>query len=136
MPRFLLLVSGPPSNAAPTLEVVEAMNRFNEELSRAGALLSLDGLHPPAAGARVRFAGGQPPTVTDGPFAEAKEVIGGYWVIRADSRDEAIAWAVKAPLSHDGTIEVRQIGEAADYPPEIAAAAQLDQLPPEQTTAD
>jgi hypothetical protein len=136
VPRFLLLVSGPPTNAGPTVEVVEAMNRFNEELSRAGALLALDGLHPPAAGARVRFAGGEQPIVTDGPFTEAKEIIGGYWIIRADSRDEAVAWATRAPLMHDGTIEVRQIAEAADYDPEIASAARLSETPPEQTTAE
>src|SRR5919107_1358581 len=101
------------------------MNRFNEELSRTGALLALDGLLPPAAGARVRFAGGEAPTVTDGPFAEAKEVIGGFWIIRADSLQEAIGWAPRAPLGHEGTIEVRQIGEAADYDPDVAAAARL-----------
>ena len=136
MPRFLLLVSGPPTNSGPTLELVEAMNRFNEELSRAGALLALDGLHPPAAGARVRFAGGEAPIVTDGPFTEAKEVIGGFWIIRADSLDEAVAWAAKAPLMHEGTIEVRQIADAADYDPEIASAARLTDTPPEQTTSE
>jgi hypothetical protein len=134
VPRFLLLVSSPPSGTGPTVEAVEAMNRFNTELSRAGALLALDGLHPPAAGARVRFAQGEAPTVTDGPFAEAKEVIGGYWIIRADSREAAIAWAARAPLSHDGTIEVRQIAEPSDYDPDVAAAARLEAPPPEQTT--
>jgi hypothetical protein len=136
VPRFLLLVSGPPTSSGPSLELVEAMNRFNEELSRAGVLLALDGLLPPAAGARVRFAGGQAPAVTDGPFAEAKEVIGGFWIIRAGSLDEAVGWATRAPLAHDGTIEVRQIAGPDDYSPEIAEASRLEQMPPEQTTAD
>ena len=111
------------------------MNRFNEELSRAGALLALDGLHPPVAGARVRFAPGEAPAVTDGPFTEAKEIIGGYWIIRADSREEAVAWAAKAPLVHDAMIEVRRIAEADDYGPDLAAASRLDAPPPEQTSA-
>jgi hypothetical protein len=135
VPRFLLLVAGPPSDSAPTVEAVEAMSRFNEELARAGALLALDGLQPPAAGARVRFAPGEAPAVTDGPFAEAKEVIGGYWIIRADDREQAVAWAAKAPLVHEATIEVRRIAEAADYGPDVAAASQLDETPPEQTSA-
>jgi hypothetical protein len=135
VPRFLLLVSGPPSDSGPSLEAVEAMNRFNQELSRAGALLALDGLHPPVAGARVRFAPGEAPAVTDGPFTEAKEIIGGFWIIRADSREEAVAWAAKAPLTHAAMIEVRRIAEADDYGPDVAAASRLDEPPPEQTSA-
>jgi len=135
VPRFLLLVSGPPADGPPPLELVEAMNRFNEELSRAGALLALDGLLPPAAGGRVRFAPGQPPTVTDGPFAEAQEVTGGFWIIRADSREDALAWAARAPLGHEGTIEVRRIAEPDDYGPELTEASRLDERPPDQTSA-
>jgi hypothetical protein len=122
--------SGPPS-----LELVTAMNAFNEELARAGVLLALDGLSPSAQGARVTFASdGASPRVVDGPFTEAKELVGGYWIIQARSREEAVEWAARAPL-HDGTIEVRRIAEDGDYGPEIAAASRLSEDPPEQTHA-
>lgn len=75
---------------------VEAMMKYNQELQKAGVLLALDGLHPPSMGARVSFAGGKP-TVTDGPFAEAKEVLGGYWMIQVKSKEEAIEWAKRCP---------------------------------------
>ena len=101
---------------------------------RAGALLALDGLHPPSAATRLSFSGGGRPRVTDGPFTEAKELVGGYWIIQARSKDEAVEWASRAPIG-DGTIEVRQIAEEADYPPEIAEAARMSAEPPEQTAA-
>jgi hypothetical protein len=134
MPRFLLLVFADATDRGPTLEVVQAMNAYNEELARAGALLALDGLHPPAAATRLRFSGDGRPRVTDGPFTEAKELVGGYWIIQARSKDEAVEWASRAPIPR-GMIEVRQIAEDTDYPPEIAEAAALSQTPPEQTTA-
>jgi hypothetical protein len=134
MPRFMLFVYSPVEGGGPTLERVEAMNRYNEELSRAGALLALDGLHPPATATRLTFSGDARPSVTDGPFTEAKELIGGYWVIQARSKEEAVEWASRAPIV-DGSIEVRQIAEAADYSPEIAEAARLSQDPPQQTSA-
>src|SRR5579871_3677785 len=80
----------------PTVEMVEAMTRYNQELSKAGVLVTLDGLHSGDEAVRVRF-GGAAPTVTDGPFAEAKEVVGGYWVIQARSREEAVEWARRCP---------------------------------------
>jgi hypothetical protein len=133
MPRFMLFVfSG--GDSAPSLELVEAMNRYNEELQRAGVLLALDGLLPPKTATRLDFSGGGRPTVTDGPFTESKEHVGGYWIIQAASQEEAVDWASRAPLS-EGAIEVRRIGEAADYAPEIAEAAELSELPPEQTIA-
>jgi hypothetical protein len=134
MPRFMLFVFSA-GDSAPSLELVEAMNRYNEELQRAGALLALDGLHPPKTATRLDFSGGGRPTVTDGPFTESKEHVGGYWIIQAASQEEAVQWASRAPLS-EGTIEVRRIGEAADYSPEIAEAAALSELPPEQTVAN
>jgi pimeloyl-ACP methyl ester carboxylesterase len=85
-------------------------------------LLALDGLHPPSMGARVSFAGGKP-KVTDGPFAEAKEVLGGYWMIQVRSKDEAIAWATRCPASEDETIEIRQVQEMSDFTPEVQKAA-------------
>jgi hypothetical protein len=134
MPRFMLFVYSPVEGGGFSLERVQAMNRYNEELSRAGALLALDGLHPPSTATWLRSSGGGRPSVTDGPFTEAKELVGGYWIIQARSKEEAVEWASRAPIG-DGSIEVRQIAEAADYPPEIAEAAKLSQDPPQQTTA-
>jgi hypothetical protein len=135
MSRFMLFVmhdADAPPGGPPPLELVEKMNVFNEEMVRAGVLLAGDGLMPPSEGARVVFGGGERPSVVDGPFAEAKEVVGGYWIIQARSREEAIEWASRAPLP-DGTIEIRRIGEAEDYPEEIAAASRMDEEGPEQT---
>ena len=106
----------------PDKKAVSAMMRYNEELQKAGVLLGLDGLHPPSSGARVSFATGKP-VVTDGPFAEAKEVIGGYWMIQVRSRDEAIEWAKRCPGSPNETIEVRQVQEMSDFPTDVQAAA-------------
>jgi hypothetical protein len=103
-------------------ERVAAMMRYNEALKDAGVLITLDGLHPPSTGARVSFATGTP-VVTDGPFAESKEVLGGYWMIEVDSRAEAIAWAKKCPASGNEIIEIRQVQEMADFSPEVQAAA-------------
>jgi hypothetical protein len=130
--RFILMVYAGESDTGPKLETVEAMSRYNEELAKAGALLSLDGLLPPSQGARLTFKGG---AVTDGPFTEAKEFVGGYWIIQARSREEAVEWASRAPLG-DGVIEVRRIGEPSDYSPEIAEASRMSQRPPEQTVAE
>ncbi len=103
-------------------ERVAAMMRYNEELKNACVLITLDGLHPPSMGARVSFASGEP-VVTDGPFAEAKEVLGGYWMIEVASRDEAIAWAKKCPGARNEFIEVRQVQEMADFSEEVREAA-------------
>jgi hypothetical protein len=116
----------------PSAEDVAAMTAYNEELTKAGVLLSLDGLRAPADGARVRFAGGTP-TVTDGPFAEAEEVVGGYWLIQASSKQEAVEWATRCPASEGDFIEVRQVFEMEDFPEDVQAAAELSERPPEQT---
>lgn len=121
--RFMLLMipSGYESATPGTLpeaEAVAAMMKYNESLQKAGVLLALDGLHPPSMGARVTFAGGQP-TVVDGPFAEAKEVLGGYWMIDVRSREEAIEWAKRCPGSANETIEVRQVQEFSDFPSDV-----------------
>src|SRR5262249_51959247 len=94
----------------PDPKRVADMMTYNEALQKAGVLLALDGLHPPSTGARVSFPGGKP-VVTDGPFAEAKEVIGGYWMIQVKSREEAIEWAKRCPASDNETIEIRQVQE-------------------------
>ena len=106
----------------PDAKAVEAMMRYNEQLQKAGVLVALDGLHPPSMGARVSFSKGKP-MVTDGPFAEAKEVLGGYWMIRVNSRAEAIEWAKKCPGGDNEVIEIRQVQEMADFSPEVQAAA-------------
>ena len=106
----------------PDAEGVARMMKYNESLQKAGVLLALDGLHPPSMGARVSFEGGKP-KVRDGPFAEAKEVLGGYWMIQVRSRDEAIAWASRCPASENEVIEIRQVQEMADFPEDVQAAA-------------
>jgi hypothetical protein len=106
----------------PPVEAVAAMMKYNEALKAAGVLVALDGLHPPSAGARVSFADGEP-VVTDGPFIEAKEVLGGYWIIEVASKAEAIAWAKRCPASSNETIEIRQVQEMSDFPAEIQQAA-------------
>ena len=108
--------------AMPDAEAVAAMMKYNESLQKAGVLLALDGLHPPSVGARVSFSGGKP-RVTDGPFAEAKEVLGGYWMIQVKSRAEAIEWAKRAPMQDGDIIEVRQVQEISDFPPDVQKAA-------------
>ena len=106
----------------PSAEAVAAMMKYNEDLQKAGVLLALDGLHPPSMGARVTFEGGKP-RVTDGPFAEAKEVLGGYGMIQVKSREEAIEWAKRCPASENEIIEVRQVQEFGDFPPDVQEAA-------------
>ncbi len=106
----------------PDPKAVAKMMKYNEELQKAGVLLELNGLHPPSAGARVSFAGGVP-KVTDGPFAESKEVIGGYWMIQARSREEAIEWAKRCPASENETIEIRQVHEISEFPQEAEESA-------------
>jgi hypothetical protein len=125
--RFMLLMMPEGYGTAapevrPDPKRVETMSKFNATLEEAGVLLALDGLHPPSTGARVSFKGGKP-RVVDGPFPEAKEVVGGYWMIQVKSRDEAIAWASRAPASEDEVIEVRQVFEMSDFSPEVQRAA-------------
>jgi hypothetical protein len=117
--RFMMIVipKGYETAAADTVpdaKAVARMMEFNKSLQKAGVLLALDGLLPPSTGARVAYTDGKA-TVTDGPFAEAKEVIGGYWIIQVRSREEAIEWARRAPMANNEIIEVRQIYERADF---------------------
>jgi hypothetical protein len=107
-------------NFAPPTDMVEMMMKYNEELQRAGVLLALDGLHSPETGARVTFSGGKA-TAKDGPFSEAMEVLGGYWMVQVTSRAEAIEWAKRIPALDDDVIEVRQVQEMSDFPPEVQA---------------
>lgn len=125
--KFMMLVipKGYESAAPGTMpdaEQVKEMMKYNESLQKAGVLLALDGLHPPSEGARVSFKGGKA-TVTDGPFAEAKEVLGGYWMIQVKSREEAIEWARRCPMKDNEIIEIRQVQEFDEYPPDVKEAA-------------
>jgi hypothetical protein len=125
--RFMMLMIPKGYEAAapgtvPDAKAVEAMMKYNESLQKAGVLLALDGLHPPSMGARVSFRGGKP-HVVDGPFPEAKEVLGGYWMIQVKSRAEAIEWASRCPGSENEVIEVRQVQEMADFPEDVRQAA-------------
>jgi hypothetical protein len=104
--------------AMPDAKAVAAMMKYNESLQKAGVLLALDGLHPPSMGSRISFSSGKP-KVTDGPFAEAKEVLGGYWVIQVKSKEEAIEWASRCPASDNEVIELRQVQELSDFPADI-----------------
>ena len=106
----------------PSADAVAAMMKYNAALNEAGVLIALDGLHPPSVGARVSFATGKP-VVTDGPFTEAKEVLGGYWMIKVNSREEAIAWAKRCPASENEIIEIRQVQEMSDFPADVQEAA-------------
>ena len=137
--RFMMLVIPKGYESArpgtmPDPKMVEKMMKYNESLQKAGVLLALDGLHPPSMGARVTFDGGKP-KVTDGPFSEAKEVLGGYWMIQVKSKDEALEWAKRAPMSDNEIIELRQVQDFADYPPEIQKAAEGFQELQAQTKA-
>src|SRR5579859_7259722 len=107
----------------PDAKAVEAMMKYNEELQKAGILLGLDGLHPVSAGARVSFPGGKP-KVTDGPFIETKEVLGGYWMIKVNSKQDAIDWAKRCPASANEVIEIRQVQEMEDFPEDVRKAAE------------
>ena len=124
--RFMMLVIPKGYEAAkpgtmPEAAAVEKMMKFNADLQQAGVLLALDGLHPPSVGARVHYKGGKA-TVTDGPFAEAKEVVGGYWMIQVASKAEALEWARRAPMGDNEIIEVRQVQEMSEFPADVKAA--------------
>ncbi|MDD8018729.1 MAG: YciI family protein [Bacteroidota bacterium] len=106
----------------PPADAVEAMMKYNEELAKAGHLISLDGLHPVEKGARVSFVKGKP-TVTDGPFIESKEVFGGYWMVQFKSKEEAVAWAKRVPAADGDTIEIRQVFDPSDFPEDVQKAA-------------
>ena len=123
--RFMMLMypgAKAETGAIPDAAAVAAMMKYNEELVRAGVLLAGEGLQPSAKGARIRSAGGKR-TVIDGPFSEANELLGGYWLIQVRSREEAIEWAKRCPASSNETIEIRQVQEMADFPPDVQKAA-------------
>ena len=138
MPRFMMLIypniTEEQYEQGVSAEDAALMNTFNESLTQAGVLLALDGLHPASKGARVSVSGGKK-TVTDGPFTEAKELVGGYWLIDVKSKEEAVEWATRAPIEDGDVIEVRQVFELSDFDEDVQQAAQLSQEPPAQTEA-
>jgi len=121
--RFMMIVKANKDSEAgklPSEELLAAMGKYNEELMKAGVLVDLAGLKPTSKGARIKFSKGKK-TVIDGPFAETKELIGGYWIINVKSRQEALDWAKRAPAPfgemEDGEIELRQFFEMEDFMP-------------------
>src|SRR5262245_44196579 len=132
--RFMVIVKANKDSEAgvlPSKELLAAMGEFNEEMMKAGVLLAAEGLQPSSKGARIRFAGGKR-TVIDGPFAETKELIAGFWMIRVKSKEEAIEWIKRCPAPFEGgqesEIEIRQVFEASDFPAEI--------FPPEEAARE
>jgi hypothetical protein len=123
--RFMMIVKANKDSEAgvmPTNELIAAMTKYNEQMANAGILVDLSGLQPSSKGARIKFSGDKV-TVVDGPFAETKELIAGYWVINVKSRQEAIEWAKRVPNPHeggDGEIELRQFFELDDFAPSDA----------------
>jgi hypothetical protein len=123
MPRFMLIVKGDvPAGFVPSQDMIDTMNRYNEELAKAGVLLDLSGLKPSSEGARVQFSKGKRTKVIDGPFAESKELIAGYWIIDVKSIEEAIEWAKRAPMEpspefgdEEPVIEVRPFFELEEF---------------------
>ena len=120
--KFMMIVKASADSEAgkmPSQELLAAMGKYNEQLMQAGVLRDLNGLQPSSKGARVRFSGGEK-TVIDGPFAETKELMGGYWIIEVKSKQEAIEWALRAPAPHpngEGEIEIRPFFSMEDFEP-------------------
>ncbi len=119
--RFMVIVKANQETEAgvlPSRELLAEMGKFNEELAKAGVMLAAEGLHPSSKGARVRFSGKQR-TVIDGPFAETKELIGGFWLWKVNSKEEAIEWLKRAPFDGGAEIEIRQVFELEDFGPTL-----------------
>jgi hypothetical protein len=129
--RFMMIVKATKDSEAgvmPPMELIEAMGKYNEEMVKAGVMLAGEGLQPSAQGARVHFGPGGKTSVVDGPFAETKELIAGFWLIQVKSKEEAVAWARRCPAPHgpdqDTHIEIRKVFESSDFGPEVEAQEQ------------
>ena len=121
--RFMMLLPCPPQPleklaSVPDREIVSTMRKYNDEMEKAGVLVLAEGLHATSKGFRIKVSAGKK-IVTDGPFTEAKEVIAGFWIIQVKSTEEALEWAKRCPLPEGGLMEIRQIFEDADFPPEL-----------------
>jgi hypothetical protein len=132
--RFMMLMYPGISDEEwePDPEAFSQMSAYNEELNQAGVLLALDGLRPSASAAHVTVKDGKK-TITDGPFSEAKEVVGGYWIIQTKTREEAVEWASRVPIGEGPRVELRQIWEFSEFPQELQDEARLTNWPPGQT---
>lgn len=122
--RFMMLVKASAESEAgamPSKEVIAAMGRFNEEMARAGVMLAGEGLQPSSKGVRIAFKGGKR-MVTDGPFAETKELLAGFWIIQVKSRAEALEWASRIPFTEGEVVEIRQVFETEDFPADVMPA--------------
>jgi len=129
--RFMVIIKEDQDSEAgklPTAEMFAAMGRYNEQMVKAGVMLAGEGLHPSSKGARVKFLADNKTMVIDGPFAEAKELIAGFWLIGTKSREEALEWVKRCPVRPGTEIEVRQVQEVADFPSEV--------LPPEEAARE
>ena len=118
--RFMVIVKANKeieSGALPDQAVLAAMGKFNEELVKAGIMLAGEGLHPSSKGVRINFGAGGKKTVVDGPFAETKELVAGYWLLQTKTREECIEWMKRAPFEPGSTLEIRQVHEAEDFAP-------------------
>jgi hypothetical protein len=117
MPRFMVIVKASPETEAgqlPTEQELREMGAFNEELVKAGVMLAGEGLHDSSKGVRIRYDGRNKPTVIDGPFAETKELVAGFWILETRSKEEVIEWMKRAPF-REGEIEIRQVFEDDDF---------------------
>ncbi len=128
--RFMMLMiskgyANASEEALPSAKMIAAMTRYNNDLKQAGVLLSLDGLHPSQDGARVYFSGGKP-VAKDGLWLEAREILGGFWMIDVDSKEEAVEWAKRCPAQNGDIIEIRQVQELEEFPEELQKAAHLE----------
>lgn len=121
--RFMMSLPAPvkaQETFTPTLEIVTAMRKYTDAMRKAGVLLLAEGLHPSSKATRITIENGKR-VLTDGPFSEAKEMIAGFWLIQVKSREEALEWASRCPLSECGTVEIRPVFENRDFPPELRA---------------
>ena len=128
--RFMMLVKASEASEAgklPSKELMAAMGQFNEEMAKAGVMLAGEGLHPSSKGTRVTFTGAKR-LMTDGPFAETKELLAGFWMIQVNSKAEALEWASRIPFTDGEVVEVRPVFEASDFPPEV--------FPPEEAARE
>lgn len=123
--RFMIIVKGTEPSPPPSSELIAAMGKFNDELIEAGVLLVAEGLQPSSAGAKVTKQGGKV-VVQDGPFTEAKELVGGFWIIKADSLQEAIDWVARVPLDEGNELEIRRVSEVTDFVRDDISAEALD----------
>lgn len=128
--RYMMIVKANADSEAgvmPSAEVLAEMGKYNDELIKAGVMLAGEGLHPSSKGLRIKYEGPTKRTVIDGPFAESKELIAGFWLIQVKSREEAVEWAKRAPFQ-DGELELRQVFEVSEFPADI--------LPPEEAAKE